>query len=107
MKVAVSSTGADIQSAVDQRFGRARWFLVFDSETGETQQIDNLSSVEASSGAGVAAAQKVVDAGAERVLTGQCGPKAASVLSGAGITITEGISGSVADAIDSLRKGEI
>jgi predicted Fe-Mo cluster-binding NifX family protein len=33
MKVVISTQGNDIDSLVDPRFGRARWFLVADSES--------------------------------------------------------------------------
>jgi predicted Fe-Mo cluster-binding NifX family protein len=107
MKVAVSSTGSQADSQVDPRFGRARWFLIWDTDSEDVSAIDNLSSVEASSGAGIAAAQRVIDAGASCVLTGRCGPKASTVLGGAGVRIVDGISGSAAAAIDAFRKGQL
>lgn len=107
MRVALSSTGSDTDSNIDPRFGRARWFLIWDTETDDVSAIDNVASVEAASGAGIAAAQRVIDAGATCVLTGRCGPKATAVLGGAGIRIVDGVSGSATAAIEAFREGQL
>lgn len=105
MKVAVTASGDTLASSVDQRFGRARWFLIIDTESGEHEAIDNLSGVEAASGAGVQSAQRVVDSGAEYLITGRCGPNAARALKSGGIRVIEGVGGTVADAIEAIKKG--
>ena len=63
MKVAISAQSNDIDSLVDPRFGRARWFIIADSETGEWQAHDNAANVDASGGAGVQAASTVAAQG--------------------------------------------
>ena len=65
MKVAISAQGNDIDSLVDPRFGRARWFIVVDSENGAWQAHDNAANVDASGGAGVQAGTTVAAQGAE------------------------------------------
>jgi predicted Fe-Mo cluster-binding NifX family protein len=105
MKIAVTASGDTLESKVDPRFGRARWFLIVDTESGEHEAIDNLSSVEAASGAGVQSAQRVVDSGAEYLITGRCGPNAARALENGGIKVIEGVGGTVMDAIDAIKKG--
>jgi predicted Fe-Mo cluster-binding NifX family protein len=107
MKIAVSATGGDPGSTVDPRFGRARWFIFFDAETGEHRAHDNSSSADAASGAGVASAQTVIDAGAEVVLTGNCGPKATRTLSQGGVRIVEGVTGTVSEAYERMKRGEL
>lgn len=107
MKVAVTALGDTLASEVDPRFGRARWFLIIDTESGEHEAIDNLSSVEAASGAGVQSAQRVVDSGAEYLVTGRCGPNAARALKSGGIKVIEGVGGTVADAIKAVKRGEL
>ena len=62
MKIAVTSTGPGMDSAVDERFGRARYILIVDPETEEFESVDNAANVEALQGAGVQAAQEVVGA---------------------------------------------
>ncbi len=99
MKIAVSAQGATPESQVDPRCGRCAWFVVYDTESGEFGSIDNSASVNASSGAGVQMASRVTEAGIDRVVTGQCGPKATRGLEGAGIEIVTGATGTVRSAL--------
>jgi len=107
MKVAVSSTGSELTSAVDPRFGRAPWFLFVDTETGDSEALDNGASAGAGSGAGIGAAEAVIRRGATHVLTGHCGPNAFRALSAAGVTVVVGASGTVGEAIEALKSGEM
>lgn len=108
MKVAISAQSNDIDSLVDPRFGRARWFIVVDSETGEWQAHGNAADVDASGGAGVQAGSAVASQGAEAVITGRVGPNAHRVLAAANIAIYQAGNGiSVRDALAAFRRGEL
>jgi predicted Fe-Mo cluster-binding NifX family protein len=108
MKVAISAQGNDIDSLVDPRFGRARWFIVVDAETGEWQAHDNSVNVDASGGAGVQAGSTVATQGVEAVITGNVGPNAHRVLAAANIAIHQAGNGiSVRDALAALKRGEL
>jgi predicted Fe-Mo cluster-binding NifX family protein len=102
MKIVATSTGRDLDSALDPRFGRCAYFAVLDSESGALEAIPN-PFLDAAGGAGTQAAQWVLDQGAEILLTGQCGPKAAAVLRDAGIRVVEGASGSLREAAAPFR----
>ncbi len=104
MKIAISASGRDLDAEVDPRFGRCQHFIIADAETEEFEAVDN-SSAGASGGAGISAAQMIVDKGVEAVLTGNCGPNAHGVLSAAGIKIITGVSGKVKDAIAEYKIG--
>ncbi len=106
MKVAISATGSAVSSEVDPRFGRAKWFLIFDADGGECEAIDNSEGVGASSGAGIRAARFVVEHGAECVLTGRCGPNACRALEAAGIGVIEGVTGTVSEVIEKVKGGQ-
>jgi len=41
MKIAVTSNGRSKTSAVDERFGRAPYFVVHDTEAGSYEALDN------------------------------------------------------------------
>jgi predicted Fe-Mo cluster-binding NifX family protein len=108
MKVAISAQSNDIDSLVDPRFGRARWFIIADTETGQWQAHDNATNVNASGGAGVQAGSTVAAQGAEAVITGNVGPNAHKVLAAAGITIYQASNGiSVRDALAALKRSEL
>jgi len=107
MKVAVSSRSENLDSEVDPRFGRAPFFLVVDTDTGDQRMVDNKQNLEASQGAGVQAAQTVIQQGVDALVTGHCGPKAYRTLNSAGIKIYVGVTGTVRDAVAKLVAGEL
>ena len=105
MKIGISSTGADLDAQIDPRFGRCSYFLVVDSETMSFESISNESAM-ASGGAGIQAAQTVVKAGVQLIITGNVGPNAFQTLSAAGIKVFTG-SGSVKEAVEQYKKGKL
>ncbi|RKX62125.1 MAG: dinitrogenase iron-molybdenum cofactor biosynthesis protein [Thermodesulfobacteriota bacterium] len=108
MKIAISATGKDLDSAIDPRFGRAGYFIIADTESGNiVNVIDNLAAQNAAQGAGINAATLVAGSGAQTVLTGQIGPKAFEVLQASGIKMISNVSGTVGEAIEQYRKGTI
>ena len=107
MKVAVSSQGSELTSLVDQRFGRAAYFIVADTEEDAFSAVENEQNLNAAQGAGIQAAQTVANQGVEAVLTGHCGPKAFRVLSTAGVKIYVGVQGTVSQALQKLKAGEL
>ncbi len=107
MKVIVTAQGPGTESPVDPRFGRAKYFVLVDTETGEHAAHDNARNLNAAQGAGIQAAQCVARLGAEAVVTGHVGPKAFATLRAAGIAVYTGASGMVAEAIELLRAGQL
>ena len=105
MKIAVSATGKEMSSDMDPRFGRAKYFIVVDTDTGESVAHDNAQNLNAAQGAGIQAAETVARLGAEVVITGNVGPKAFRALSAAGIRIYLCGQMSVANAVKSLKAG--
>lgn len=105
MKIAISATGAAIDSQVDQRFGRCRYFGIYDTDSKEYSTIDN-SARSASGGAGIQSAQTAAETGAGTVLTGNLGPNAWQALKAAKMTVITGVTGTVSKAIEKFSKGE-
>ena len=66
MKIVVTSQGTNLDSPVDPRFGRAKHFLLVDSDTMQTTAHDNAQNLNAPQGAGIQAAQAVYNLGAAR-----------------------------------------
>jgi len=103
MKVLITATAPVLSAKVDERFGRAAYFIVAYTDKDGFEAIEN-ENVNAATGAGIAAAQKVAELNPDIVLTGNCGPKAEQILTAAKIKIRTGISGTVEDAIKSAKE---
>ena len=105
MKIAISSSGTDQSAQVDPRFGRCRYFIIVDTDSGETDASPNAAQ-SAGGGAGIQAAQTIADQGAETVLTGNVGPNAHRALQAAKISVATGVSGTVSDAVKAFQEGK-
>jgi predicted Fe-Mo cluster-binding NifX family protein len=77
-----------------------------DIETMACQAITN-DSANASGGAGINAAKTVIDAGAQAVLTGNCGPNAFRTLTAGGIAVYTGLGGTVQEAVEQFKSGKL
>jgi predicted Fe-Mo cluster-binding NifX family protein len=80
----ISAQEPVFEGQVDQRFGRSPWLFFMDTATGRWEALENPGSTQ-SGGAGVAAAQLVIDHQAEAVISGDFGPHAANALRAANI----------------------
>ena len=106
MKIVISSTGEDLNADVDPRFGRCKYFLFVDTDTMDFEVVSNESAM-ASGGAGIQAAQTVAKEGVKTIITGNMGPNAFQTLSAAGIKVFTGANGTVKDAVEKYKKGEL
>ncbi|MFO8052010.1 MAG: NifB/NifX family molybdenum-iron cluster-binding protein [Thermoplasmatota archaeon] len=106
MKVAVTSKGKELDSEVDPRFGRCKYFLIVDTSTMEFDAVMNESAM-ASGGAGPQASQTISGNGAGVVLTGNVGPNAYRALEAAGILIITGCRGTVREMVEKFKSGEL
>ena len=96
-----------MNSAVDPRFGRAKCFIVVDTETGDFTSHDNSQNLDAVQGAGIQTGRNVIDLGVEAVITGNVGPKAFTTLQAGGVKIYVGAAGPVANALEKFKAGEL
>ncbi|MBN1902550.1 NifB/NifX family molybdenum-iron cluster-binding protein [Candidatus Sumerlaeota bacterium] len=107
MKLVITSQGPDLNSPVDPRFGRAKFFIVFDSDAKQFSSVDNSLNLNALQGAGIQSGKNIVNLGAEAVITGHVGPKALATLTSAGVKIYTGASGTVAEAVEQFNAGKL
>ena len=96
-----------LDSTIDPRFGRASYFILYDQESQTFEVADNSPNINAVQGAGIQAAEKVVNLGAEVLISGHCGPKAFRVLAAAGIAVYNTNAGTVAEALSELKDGKL
>lgn len=84
MKILITSKGEGIDSQFDLRFGRGKYFCVYDEATGNTEFHKN-NNADAQGGAGTKTAEKVIELGVKKVISGDFGPKAKDLLMKFGI----------------------
>ena len=106
MRVCITSSGPGLDSEIDPRFGRCRYFLFVDPRSLETEALEN-PNIGASGGAGIQSAQLVANRGAEAVITGQVGPNAFSTLQAAGVKILIGGAGKVREVLEKYQNGQL
>jgi len=84
MKILITSKGDSTDSYFDLRFGRGKYFCIYDSETGKNEFIEN-TNAGAQGGAGTKTSEKVIELGVKKVISGDFGPKAKDLLMKFGI----------------------
>jgi predicted Fe-Mo cluster-binding NifX family protein len=106
MKIAVTSNGNDLSAQVDPRFGRCDHFIIIDPETMAFDVLDNKQSLDLPQGAGIQAGKTIANAQANVLITGNCGPKAFSVLDRAGIQVVTGATGTITEVVQKFQNGD-
>lgn len=96
-----------MQSLVDLRFGRARFFIMFETETGQQAAIDNAEGINAMQGAGTQAVERLAGLGVQTVLTGHLGPKAQNALQAARIQAFSVAGGTAEQAVQDFLAGRL
>lgn len=106
MKIVISSSGKNLDSMIDPRFGRCAYFLLVDTNDMSFEIFDNDNSA-LGGGAGIQAAQFVSTKGPVAVITGNCGPNAFKTLSAAGIEVFLGNPGTVRKSLEAYLNGDL
>jgi len=106
MKIAITSSGKDLQSDLDPRFGRCLYFIIYDTVSKQYEAVEN-SNIGGMGGVGIQTAQMMIDKDVKVVITGNCGPNAFNTLQAAGIQLVTGVSGKVEKAIEEYQKGNL
>lgn len=106
MKIVIPANGECIESGVCQSFGRAPYFMVYNVETKQVIYLENIAA-NSQGGAGIKAAQSIVDNNVNILITPRCGENAAKVLKAAGIQIFKTINDSIGDNIEAYTNDEL
>lgn len=107
VRIAVTSHGPDPGCDVDESFGRAYWFVVYDDVEDVWESFDNGSIRNCSENVGVRATEFLVDQGVNVIITGEAGPRAFRALTSRGIKVFLQASGTVDDMIRAWTAGQI
>ena len=106
MKIVISANGADLDAQASPVFGRCQIYVFVDTETMQFKAVEN-PAIAAPGGAGIQAAQFVIERGAQAVVTGNVGPNAFSVLQSADVPIYLFGGGTVRQAAEAYEVGQL
>lgn len=106
MKLIIPVETKSLDASICPSFGRTPLFVLFDTESGQHEFLDN-SAAASQGGAGIKAAQMLVDSGAKALITYRCGENAAEVLNAADIKIYKAQDGSVEENIAKYREEKL
>ena len=106
MKIAVTSNGVDLDAPTSPVFGRCQTYILVDTETMSYEAVAN-PALSAGGGAGIQAAQYVIERGVQAVVTGNVGPNAFGVFRAAGIPVYQFRGGTVRQAVEAHVEGSL
>lgn len=106
MKIAIPVDCNSPKAKVNDSFGRAPYYQVHDTETGEDTFVANPAAASAG-GAGVRAAQTVVDQKVDVLLAPRCGQNAAEVILAAGIRLYKTEGDSIETNLEAFLAGKL
>ncbi len=106
MWIVVSSNGVNLEAQSSPVFGRCPYFLFVDTEGMAFEAVEN-PALASGGGAGVQAAQFVVEKGAQAVVSGNVGPNAFQVFQSAGIPVYSFGGGTVREAVEAFKAGRL
>ena len=98
MKIVITASNDKVDQPFNPRFGRAEYFMLYDSETKEWEALTN-PAADARGGAGPQAVQYIADKGAEVIISGRYGPSAFTALGGSSIKAYLASNGTVAEVL--------
>lgn len=99
MKIAITSEGNTLNAQIDSRFGRCSYFAIYDTETKQTEFIENPGK-DASGGAGPAAVQFVAKQGVRKIVASEFGGKTVPLFQSLGIEMIHESSKTIAKIIE-------
>jgi len=108
MKIAISSTGKDLENDVDARFGRCNYFLIVEIENKKIRNfkaIENIAKAQMG-GAGITAGEIVAKQKVDAIITVNLGPRAFSIFEQFEIKIYQG-QGKIKDVVQKFINGKL
>ena len=107
MRIAVASEGKELSSKIDPRLGRAKYIVIYDTGNNEWEVLDNRDISQLASGAGVKAAEAIVEKNVDYVVSQNFGPKALEVFRAADIKAAVLSVGTIAEAIELTKRDRL
>ena len=102
MKVIIPVEKASKNENVADVFGHAKYFVIFDSKSDTVDFVENIGA-KSPNGAGIKAAQQVIDLKADVVILPRIGKNGADLLAASKITLYKNKVGSISENLDLLK----
>lgn len=106
MKIAMPVNESAVNSTVCVSFGRTPYFMIYDTETKKYDFIEN-DAANSQGGAGIKAAQLIVDSKVDALLTPRCGKNAADVMDMSNIKLFKTIGESIVSNLNDFGANEL
>lgn len=106
MRIAVPVDENNENTGVSVSFGRAPYYMVFDTDTQKAEFVVN-TAAESAGGAGIMAAQIIVNQKSNVVLTERCGKNAAEILIAGAVKIYRSEAGSAMENVKAFIQGSL
>jgi predicted Fe-Mo cluster-binding NifX family protein len=107
MKIAISSQGKRRDAQVELWFGRAAYYLIVNTDNMTVDALENEAAGDSADIDEINAARLVINAGAQAVLTGNCGLDARHMFATAGVKLFQGVPETVEEAVEQFKDGKL
>lgn len=106
MRIFITSQTSDVNSKMDLRFGRCKFFHIYDTETKKSQVVEN-PAMNAAGGAGIQAANFVLDNNADVLITGHIGPNASMIINKTNIKTYSSVEKEISEIIEDYNNNKL
>jgi len=106
MKIAIPVDEKNENSRICVSYGRAPYYMIFDSDSEKVEVVQN-NAADSAGGAGIKAAQLLVNHKVNILITERCGQNAADVLIAGNIKIYRATKALVMDNLKAFLQGEL
>jgi len=106
MKVMITSKGDSLESLMDERFGRAEYFIIYDTQNDEFEAIKN-PYLNDRGGVGVSISKFTIEKNVDALISGSFGPNAQDVLKASNIKLYSTKDITVKQAVERLKNNEL
>ena len=106
MKIAIPVNEKNLDTIIAEKFGRCKYFLVYNTENNSNEYILN-EGFNANGGAGIKAAQTIIDSKVDSLISYQLGENAIDLLKSVNISVFKPKNNLVQENLASLLNNEL
>ena len=106
MKLMITAKGDNLNSTIDERYGRAEYFIIYDTDSDDFEAIRN-PFLNDQGGVGVSTAKFTIEKGVNAIISGSYGPNAMDVLKVSNIKLYKAVPGTVKENIELFKEGKL